>query len=218
MRMPTGISSPPPPLCLLGRFLFARGRARVDIDDRNVAESVAVIFDLRGVVSAIHQIIQVGQPRRRHDRHPTVVERRGCKQTTDRDATVGYIQMQFIAGPTRLLAFGIAFAADRAMTGQVGQHPAAFLPMPGWGPPPGGMGAVCRRGNRQHPADRPDPMDRAMIVNERFHRLNGRSSSAWAKYADALRRISLAWRSSRFSRSRAFRRSRSSVVVPSRRP
>ena len=46
-------SSPPPPLCLLGQLLFARGRARVDIDDRNVAESVAVIFDLRGVVSAM---------------------------------------------------------------------------------------------------------------------------------------------------------------------
>ena len=53
MRMPTGISIPPPPLCLLGQFLFARGRARVDIDDRNVAESVAVIFDLRGVVNAM---------------------------------------------------------------------------------------------------------------------------------------------------------------------
>jgi len=51
------------------------------------------------------------------------VEQRECKQTTDRDATVGYIQMQLIAGPTRLVAFGIALAADRAMPAQVGQHP-----------------------------------------------------------------------------------------------
>ena len=34
-----------------------------------------------------------------------------------------------------------------------------------------------------------------MVVDERLHRLKGRSSSAWAKYADALRRISLTWRS-----------------------
>ena len=45
-----------------------------------------------------------------------------------------------------------------------------------------------------------------------------RSSSAIAKYALALRRISLAWRSSRFSRSSALIRSRSSVVGPARRP
>src|SRR5207237_8506389 len=39
-----------------------------------------------------------------------------------------------------------------------------------------------------------------------------------AKYADALRRISLAWRSSRFSRSSALIRSPSCVVGPARRP
>lgn len=49
-------------------------------------------------------------------------------------------------------------------------------------------------------------------------RLNRRSSSAWAKYADALRKISLAWRSSRRWRSSAFNRARSSVVRPSRWP
>jgi C4-dicarboxylate-specific signal transduction histidine kinase len=43
-----------------------------------------------------------------------------------------------------------------------------------------------------------------VIVDERDHRLNGRSSSAWAKYADALRRISLAWRSA-LTRSEAAR-------------
>jgi len=65
---------------------------------------------------------------------------------------------------------------------------------------PGGMGMISRRGNRQHLADRLDPVGPAVIVDvagktprrERDHRLNGRSSSAWAKYADALRRISLA--------------------------
>src|SRR5436190_13658840 len=80
------------------------------------------------------------------------------------------------------------------------------------------MGMIGRGGDRQHFADRLDPMDLTVIVDERDHRLNGRSSSAWAKYADALRRISLACRSSRFSRSRAFSRAAISVVTPGARP
>jgi hypothetical protein len=40
----------------------------------------------------------------------------------------------------------------------------------------------------------------------------------WRRCADALRRISLAWRSSRTSRSRALMRSRSSLVEPARSP
>src|SRR4029077_1672292 len=67
-------------------------------------------------------------------------------------------------------------------------------------------------------ADRLDSVDVAVFVDERRHGLNRRSSSAWAKYADALRRISLACRSSRFSRSSAFRRSATSVGTPARVP
>src|SRR6202521_3604056 len=80
------------------------------------------------------------------------------------------------------------------------------------------MSVIGGRGDLQHTTDRLDPVSPAMIVYEDDHGLNRRSSSAWAKYAEALRRISLAWRSSRFSRSRAFIRSRSSVVEPARRP
>ena len=40
---------------------------------------------------------------------------------------------------------------------------------------------VGRRGNRQHLADRLDPVSLAMIVDEGDHGLNRRSSSAWAK-------------------------------------
>src|SRR5712671_156337 len=76
------------------------------------------------------------------------------------------------------------------------------------------MDVVSGRGDRQNAADRLDPVDVPMIVDERLHGFDRRSSSAWAKYALALRRISLAWRSSRFSRSSAFIRSRSSVVGP----
>src|SRR4051812_19024359 len=80
------------------------------------------------------------------------------------------------------------------------------------------MGVICERGDRQHLADRLDPVDGAVLVDEGDHFLNGRSSSAWAKYADALRRISFAWRNSRTSRSSALIRSCSSVVGPDRLP
>src|ERR1044071_7667296 len=77
---------------------------------------------------------------------------------------------------------------------------------------------VGRGGNRQNLADRLDPIDLAMIVNERDHVFDRRSSSAWAKYAEALRRISLDCRSSRFSRSGAFILAVMSVDAPGRLP
>jgi hypothetical protein len=48
------------------------------------------------------------------------------------------------------------------------------------------MGVVGRRGDRQHPADRLDPVDLTMLVNEGDHGFERRSSSAIAKYAEAL--------------------------------
>jgi hypothetical protein len=40
---------------------------------------------------------------------------------------------------------------------------------------------IGRRGDRQNPADRLDPESITILVDERFHRFSGRSSSAWAK-------------------------------------
>src|SRR5690606_2682953 len=80
------------------------------------------------------------------------------------------------------------------------------------------MRVIRRRGDRQYLADRLDPVVGAVVIDEGLHRFERRSSSAWAKYADALRRISLAWRSSRTSRSSCLMRSFSVVVMPSRRP
>lgn len=80
------------------------------------------------------------------------------------------------------------------------------------------MQVVRRRGDRQHPADLRDPVCVAVLIDERRHGLNRRSSSAWAKYALALRRISLACRSAQFSRSSALIRACSSLVVPGRSP
>ncbi len=61
-------------------------------------------------------------------------------------------------------------------------------------------------------------MRTAVRVNETHHYLDRRSSSAIAKYADAFLRISLAWRSSRFSRSSAFIFSAISLGMPARWP
>ena len=65
-------------------------------------------------------------------------------------------------------------------------------------------GVICRWCDPQDPADQPDTKDATMIVDERDHLRNGRSSSAAAKYALAFFRISLAWHSSRTSRSSSF--------------
>lgn len=65
-------------------------------------------------------------------------------------------------------------------------------------------GVICRWCDPQDPADQPDTKDATMIVDERDHLRNGRSSSAAAKYALAFSRISLAWHSSRTSRSSSF--------------
>src|SRR5690606_19868103 len=77
---------------------------------------------------------------------------------------------------------------------------------------------VSRWGDLQLSADRLDPESTFVVVDVLDHHLRRRSSSAWAKYADAVRRISLARLSSRFSRSSCFRRSRSEVLRPARLP
>ena len=58
----------------------------------------------------------------------------------------------------------------------------------------------------------------SVLADEPHHQLRRRSSSAWAKYADALRKISLARFSSRFSRSRCLSRCRSEVLRLGRHP
>src|SRR5688572_20511251 len=77
---------------------------------------------------------------------------------------------------------------------------------------------VSRWGDRQLRADRLDPILAPMSVDEGDHYFGRRSSSAWAKKAAALRRISLARFNSRFSRSSCLRRSCSEVVSPARLP
>lgn len=78
------------------------------------------------------------------------------------------------------------------------------------------MAPVTRRGNPQNLADRLDPECVAMLIDEGFQDLIRRSSSAWAKNALASLRISLVLRNSLFSRSSAFRHSRTLVVRPAR--
>lgn len=78
------------------------------------------------------------------------------------------------------------------------------------------MTSVARRGNLQNLADRLDPVLAPVRIDKAFQFFKRRSSSAWAKNALAVFRISLARRSSLFSRSSCLSRSRSDVVRPSR--
>ena len=78
--------------------------------------------------------------------------------------------------------------------------------------------SVSRRGNLQNLADRLNPVGVAVLVDEVPQDLSRRSSSAWAKNALASFRISLARRSSLFSRSSSFSRCWSVVVTPALAP
>src|SRR5690554_7236450 len=83
----------------------------------------------------------------------------------------------------------------------------------------GCMHVITGRSDLDYPTDRLDSVAVTVLVNEGVQGLlrrrgAGQSGSAWAKYALARRRISFAVRSSRFSRSSALIRSRSSVVCP----
>lgn len=82
----------------------------------------------------------------------------------------------------------------------------------------GGMQVVTGRSDLDNATDRLDSVLVPVLVDKSVQGLLRRSSSAWAKYALARRRISFALRSSRFSRSSALIRSRSSVVCPGLRP
>src|SRR6516164_280223 len=89
-------------------LLSAGPRSRVDIDNGNVAERATVLSDLRGVVSAVHDIIQISRPGRRHagqwDRRLAIVKRGGGEQAADRNTTVGNVEVQLVADPALLLA------------------------------------------------------------------------------------------------------------------
>jgi hypothetical protein len=66
----------------------------------------------------------------------------------------------------------------------------------------GCMAPVTRRGDLQNLANRLDPIGIAVLVDVRLQLLSRRSSSAWAKNALAVLRMSLARRSSLTSRSK----------------
>ena len=82
---------------------------------------------------------------------------------------------------------------------------------------PAAGGVVRRPGDLQLAADRLDPEALAVGVDDAGH-FGSRGSSSRAKKAEAAWRISLARRSSRFSRLSSRSRSRSSVVSPGRAP
>src|SRR5699024_9912425 len=83
----------------------------------------------------------------------------------------------------------------------------------------GFRGVICTRSDLHLATgqDTTDPLDSefvTIVIDEVIDIRQRRSSSAWAKYALAFRRISLARRSSRISFSNSVMRCLSSVVIP----
>ncbi len=58
----------------------------------------------------------------RGDRRLAVARGRRGGQATDWNAAIGHVQARLVAGPTRLMALGVALGADGAVAGQVGQR------------------------------------------------------------------------------------------------
>lgn len=76
------------------------------------------------------------------------------------------------------------------------------------------MNALCERGDRPYRTDRLDAVRIPMRLNEVQHQFDGQSGFGIARHADACRRISLAWRSSRFPAWDAFILSAKSPGTP----
>src|SRR5262249_28808558 len=120
----------------------------------------------------------------------------------------------YLAVPVHLVMFGPNATNDRAQDRILlgAGRPLRRIPLLHF------VAVVRRWGDRQEAADRLDPIGVPMLINEGHHHFGRRSSSACAKNAEALRRISFARFNSRTSRSRSFIRCRSSVVNPARWP
>src|SRR5690625_20044 len=80
------------------------------------------------------------------------------------------------------------------------------------------MFPVIRWGNLQSPANWLDPVQVTVLIDISVYYFRRRSSSAWAKKALAVFKISLARRNSLTSRSRSLIRFCSSLVTPGRTP
>src|SRR5690625_7353253 len=80
------------------------------------------------------------------------------------------------------------------------------------------MFPVIRWGNLQSPANWLDPVQVTVLIDISVYYFRRPSSSAWAKKALAVFKISLARRNSLTSRSRSLMRFCSSLVTPGRKP
>ena len=97
--------------------------AIVAVDDRRMAERLAVVMDGGGVVGRIHQVVEIGDAGAGHQGNGdlTVVDGSRSKHAGDRDLAAGDIQMQFVADPGFLVALAVFLGADIARGGQIGR-------------------------------------------------------------------------------------------------
>ncbi|HVC61602.1 MAG TPA: hypothetical protein VND19_14720, partial [Acetobacteraceae bacterium] len=91
-----------------------------------MTEVTAVLFDRRIVVGAVHQIVEVGDPRRGHggerNGELAVMHGRRGERATDRYLAIRDVDAQLIADPGLLVSFGIALDPDIAVPWQFAEH------------------------------------------------------------------------------------------------
>ena len=86
----------------------------------------AVRGNCGGIVGGIHDVVQICDPLSGHghqrNRHLTVVHRRRGQQATNWYLPVRHVDVEFVSGPTRLVALAVLLGSDIAHGGKLCQH------------------------------------------------------------------------------------------------
>ena len=96
--------------------------AKVAVDDRSMAERLALVMDGGGVVGGIHEIVEIGDAGAGHGHQGngdlTVVDGGRGQHAGDRDLAAGHVEVEFVPGPGLLVALAVFLAADSQAVGR----------------------------------------------------------------------------------------------------
>jgi len=112
---------------LLGAFGFRfMLRTKIAVDQRRMAERLAVPVDDFGVVGCVHRLIEIDDAGAGHGHEGNgdlaVVHGGRGQHAGDGDLAAGDVEMQLVADPCLLIALAVLLAADVAGGGQLGEH------------------------------------------------------------------------------------------------
>lgn len=99
--------------------------SRIEVNDGNMSELSGKGVDFFGVVSGVHEVVEIGDARLSQlcqgDRRLGVVEGGGSQDSTDGQIPIDDIKMEFVAVPRFGEALCVALATVVAKRGQIGQ-------------------------------------------------------------------------------------------------